>query len=254
MASHEEPLWFSIGDSLMWPLIGMAATSCRENKLSTLDLQSLGELSVLHHAACLETSIHANKRGKHSAALCLVRQSIEALSIAEVALQGADWAEPILLAWKQEKKSHGEVRKALERDAWPRYGSGLWAEPWAEFYGNLSRAVQDYAHYTPRLQGWQFVTVAHDAEKHAVVTFGLETYDALLATRVTLLHMLLTWMLGRILLAHGRNNHVNELHQQIVRLGNALGDSKLLFRNGDWGSQLAPHMFFKHGHTWRDDT
>jgi len=28
------------------------------------------------------------------------------------------------------------------------YGTGLWDEPWSDFYGNLARAVQPYAHYT----------------------------------------------------------------------------------------------------------
>ena len=61
-------------------------------------------------------------------------------------------AEPLLLDWKNGKKSHGEVRKALERAVWPRYGVGLWSEPWSDFYANLARAVQPYAHYTPELQ------------------------------------------------------------------------------------------------------
>ena len=254
MASEKQPLWFTLGNDLMWPLVGMAASSCNAHKLSTPDLQSLGELAIWHHAGCLETSIHANKRGKHSAALCLVRQSIEALSIAEVALQGPEFAEPLLAAWKEEKKSQGEIRKSLERDIWPSYGSGLWTEPWPEFYGNLARAVQDYAHYTPKLQGWQFATLSHDGAKHAVVTYGLETYDALLATRITLLHILLSWMLGRVLMAHGQNRDVQARQQDIIKLGHALGSSKLLFREGDWGSQLAPMMLFKPGVNWRDDT
>lgn len=254
MTAQKEPLWFTLGEELMWKLVGMAAACCHDHKLSTPDLQSLGELAIWHHAGCLETSIHANKRGKHSAAICLVRQSIEAITVAEIALQTPNWAEPLLGAWKEERKSHGEMRKALERDVWPSYGSGLWTEPWADFYANLARAVQDYAHYTPKLQGWQFATLGHDGAKHAVVTYGLETYDALLATRITLLHMLLTWMLGRILLAHGQSRDVSERHQQIVRLGNALGSSKLLFREGDWGTQLAPMMMFKSGVDWRDDT
>lgn len=254
MPHEKQPLWFTLGEELMWPLVGMAASSCRAHKLSTPDLQALGELAIWHHAGCLETSIHANKRGKHSAALCLIRQSIEAISIAELALQPPEFAEPLLIAWKEEKKTHGEIRKALEREVWPQYGSGLWKEPWADFYGNLARAVQDYAHYSPKLQGWQFATLSHDGGKHAVVTFGLQTYDALLATRITLLQGLLSWMLGRVLMAHGKNPDVMERQKDIVRLGNELGESKLLFRGGDWGSQLAPMMLFKPGHDWRSDT
>jgi len=249
-----KPEWFTLGDELMWPLIGMGVATARNHRLSSIDLQSLAELALCHHAGCIEASGHANQRGKHSAAICLVRQSVEALTVAEIGLQSPQFAEPLLADWKEGKKSHGELRRALERDVWPGYGSGLWDESWAEFYGNLARAVQPYAHYTSELQGWQFATVAHDGSRHFVATFGLETYDALQATRITLFQMLLTWMLGRILLAHGKNADVMARRDSIVRLGHALGASKLLFKRGEWWAQLAPHMFFKPGHDWRSDT
>ena len=247
------PEWLQLGDSLLWPLVGMAAAACRNNKLSTPDLSALGELAMFHHAGCLEASGSINRRGKHSVAVGLVRQSVEALSIAEVSLQEPAFAEPLLADWKSGKKSHGEVRRALEREIWPLYGKGLWSEPWTEFYANLARAVQPYAHYTPELQGWQFVERAYDGSTTFIAEFGFETYDALKASRVTLLHMLLTWMLGRILLAKGSHPDASARHQDILRLGTALSQSKLLFANGDWGSQLAPHMLFKPGHSWRDD-
>jgi len=52
---------------------------------------------------------YANQRGKHSAAICLVRQSVEALTIAEVGLQPKLLAEPLLSEWKEGKKSQGEL-------------------------------------------------------------------------------------------------------------------------------------------------
>ena len=81
-----------------------------------------------------------------------------------MALQKPGLAEPVLSDWKDGKKSHGELRKVLEREVWPRYDAGLWSKPWPEFYANLARAVQPYAHYTPELQGWQFSTVKYDGE------------------------------------------------------------------------------------------
>ena len=251
---EQKPQWFTIGDALLWPLIGMGVGTARSHRLPSPDLQSLAELALCHHAGCVEASCHANGRGKHSAAICLVRQSVEALTIAEIGLQSPEFAEPLLIAWKEGKKSHGELRKALEQDVWPRYGTGLWDETWAEFYGNLARAVQPYAHYTAELQGWQFATVTYDGGREFVASFGLETYDALQATRITLFHMLLTYMLGRILIVHGKNTDVMARRSEIVKLGHALGKSKLLFQRGEWSSQLAPHMLFKPGHDWRHDT
>ena len=251
---EQNPKWFELGDRLMWPLVGMGIATARSHQLSSPDLQLLAELALCHHAACLEVGNYANRRGKHSAAICLVRQSLEALSIAEIGLQSAEFAEPLLVAWKEGKKSHGEMRKALEQDVWPHYGPGLWDETWAEFYANFARAVQPYAHYTSELQGWQFVTVDYEGGSQFTAMCGLETYDVLQATRVTLLHMMLTYMLGRILLAHGGNPDVMSRRPDILELGQALGSSKLLFKRGEWWAQLAPHMLFKPGHDWRDST
>lgn len=253
-AADEKPEWFTLGDKLLWPLIGMGVATARAHRLPTPDLQPLAELALCHHAGCIEASIHANRRGKHSTAICLVRQSVEALTVAEIGLQAPQIAEPLLSAWKEGKKSHGELRKALEKNVWPNYGTGLWEETWAEFYGNLARAVQPYAHYTSELQGWQLATVKYDGGREFTVAFGLETYDALQATRITLFHMLLTWMLGRILLAYGKNSDVVARKAKILQLGQALGSSKLLFKRGEWWAQLAPHLLFKPGHAWRNDT
>jgi hypothetical protein len=249
-----QPQWFQLGDKLMWPLIGMGIASTRKQHFSSYDYDVMADLALCHHAGCLEASNEINRRGKHSAAICLVRQSVEALTIAEIGLQDASFAEPLLRGWKKGKKSHGELRRALEREIWPRYGAGLWDEPWAEFYGNLARAIQPYAHYTTELQGWQFATVLDDGGESFITQHGLGTYDALQATRITFFHMLLTWMLGRILLAHGKNNDVEDRRQDILKLGKALGESKLLFKRGKWWSQFAPHMRFKPGHDWRADT
>lgn len=251
--ANDKPRWYDLGDKLMWPLVGMGCTSARNHPLSNPDLSSLAELAICHHAGCLEASSHANRRGKHSAAVCLIRQSVEALTIAEIGLQPQTFAESLLNGWKEGKKSHGELRKALEEHVWPTYGHGLWDESWAEFYGNLARAVQQYAHYTPELQGWQFATVGHEGGKEFYAMFGLETYDPLQATRITLFHMLLTYLLGRVLLSHGKNADVISRREEILELGQALGSSRLLFQRGEWYAQLAPHMFFSPGHDWRDD-
>lgn len=251
--AHLNPRWYDLGEQLMWPLVGMGVATARNHRLSTPDLQVLAELAICHHAGCLEASIYANRRGKHSAAICLIRQSLEALTITEIGLQSPEFAEPLLLGWKEGRKSHGELRKALAQMVWPNYGTGLWDETWAEFCGNLARAVQPYAHYTAELQGYQFVPVEYDGGRAFIALLGLETYDPLQATRVTLFHMLLTYMLGRVLLAHGKNSDVELRRADILELGQELGSSRFLFERGEWWVQLSPHMLFKPGHDWNDD-
>jgi hypothetical protein len=165
----------------------------------------------------------ANEKGKHLAAVCLVRQSIEALTIVEISLQKASFAQPLLDGWKAGKKKHGDLRKILEKEIWPTYGSGLWDEPWSDFYGNLARAVQPYAHYTTELEGWLHTVVDYNGGTKFTSIVGLETYDPLQATRISLFHTLLTWMLGRLLLAHGGNPDVIEKKNDILLLRDALG-------------------------------
>lgn len=252
------PRRFTIGDKLIWPLIGMGVAVARETDLP-ISLKPVPDLALCHHAGCIEAAGFANERGKHSAAMCLVRQSVEALTIAEIGLQEAGFAVPLLEGWRAGKKSHGELRQALERDIWPRYGTGLWEEPWATFYGNLARAVQPYAHYTEELQGWQLVTISADfncgsqAGASAIQMSGLETYDPLKATRITFFHILLTWMLGRILLTDGRSRDVVARRGEIIRLGRALASSKLLFHRADWWAQFTPNFFFNPGSDWMQD-
>ena len=223
------PKWFQLGEELLWPLVGMGLSATRQATTLPVDLQPLGYNALLHHAGCLQSSMMANEKGKHSAAICLIRQSIEALSITEISLQTPEFAQPLLEGWKTGKKTQGNLRKTLEVEIWPKYGTGLWDEPWSDFYENLARAVQPYAHYTTELEGWLYAAVAHDVGPEFTAVVGLDTYDALQATRITLFHMLLTWMLGRILLAHGGNAEVLAREERIQELGNALSASKLLF-------------------------
>ena len=68
-------------------------------------------------------------------------------------------------------------------------------------------------------------------------------YDPLKASRITLLHALLTWTNGRLLAQSG------ERIPDVANLGDALAHSTLLFENRtDWSLQFAPHMSF-HGDT-----
>jgi hypothetical protein len=82
----------------MWPLIGMGVAVARNVDLPTAS-KPIPELALCHHAGCIEAAGYANRRGKHSAAMCLVRQSLEALTVAEIGLQKPAFAAPLLKAW-----------------------------------------------------------------------------------------------------------------------------------------------------------
>ncbi len=249
----QPPEWLKLSDELAWPLVGMGLATLRPEQAGSPDMNVIPYLALLHFAHCLETSVDANHAGKHSVAICLVRHCIETLTLVDIGLQDDSYAAPLLEAWKAHKKSHSDLRASLETHIWPRYSTGLWDESWAEYFGNLARAVQPYAHYTHELQGWQLAMVSGDFErKGALMLMGLHTYDPLKASRITLFHSLVGWTLGRLLVAHGRNMDVLARAQQIGALGHALGRSKLLFKRKEWGVELLPDMLFKEGADWRD--
>jgi len=150
----------------------------RNITLGNEQVEPLPYMAVCHFAGCLGTSTKANKQGKHSVAICLVRQCLEAFTIVDVGLQHPVYPEPLLLAWSEEKTTAGQLRQNLEHDMWPQYGKGSWSESRAEFFGNLAQSVHPYAHYSPELQGWQWATIK-SGKTGAWLAIGPTTYDEL---------------------------------------------------------------------------
>jgi hypothetical protein len=101
--------------------------------------------------------------------MALLRQCVEALTIVDVGLQPHEFATDVLLSWVEDRLTQGQIRKKLEAERWPQYGCGLWQESWGEYFGNLARAVQPYAHYSRTLMGWQFSVPATISEPGLVL-------------------------------------------------------------------------------------
>ena len=218
--------------------------------------------ALLHLADCLKTSILANLQGKHSVAVCLIRQSVEALTLVDIGLQDETFSCPLLQAWDDDKESHGDLRRKLEQHVWPRYGSGLRGETWAEFFGNLARSVQPYAHYTQKLMLWQFHVVESPpldgplADKRGFefsATIGPTTSDEDKGYQITLFQALVVWTLGRLLLENSKNPNILKYSNHIRDLGTAIGNSILLDRHQDWSVNLLPVMFPFSGSSIRGD-
>jgi hypothetical protein len=249
---QHKPQWLLLSDELLWPLIGMGLSTLHDAHIDDRDTFSWTHAALLHFAHCLEISMEANLKGRHSVAICLVRHCVESLTLVDIGLQDPAFRKPLLVAWEQGRKGHGELRAALEKAVWPAYGAGLWDETWAEYFGNLSKAVQPYAHYTQQLQGWQYSVLATMTDGYFATLDPFNSYDPLKATRITLLHALSGWTLGRLLLAHGKHTDVLQRREKIAALGTALAGSKLLWKRKDWGLELRPDLIFKPGHDWID--
>jgi hypothetical protein len=213
------------------------------------DLATVGQCAAIHLLHCLQTSIITNTQGRHSTALCLVRQCVEALAVVDAALQEPGLRGQLLSGWREGALSPGALRSELERHAWPRYGSGLWHERWSAFFSDLARAVQPYAHYTRALQEWQYAMVTglqpdeSTGDYRFIAQVGPQTYDAMRASRMTVLHCLVGWTTGRVLAANGALPE--DQRQRIHDLGAELARCEYLCGGAlSWPDELWPHMFW----------
>lgn len=239
----ENPEWLQLGEGILGPLLADTSKSLQGFSGSDFHVTQLPTLALYHLAHSLQTSIETNRDGRHAVALSLLRHAVEAITIVELGLVATDSSYRLLQDWDSGKKSQGELRRALEENVWPNYGTGLWNEPWAEFFGRLSKAVQPYAHCSPELIQWNLAALTDGSSGRFVGGAGM--YDPIKASRLTLFHVLVGWTLGRILLANRTPQASLVNRSEVEALGIALSNSDLLIEGQDWSVQLWPHMFLK---------
>ncbi|MCE4543253.1 hypothetical protein [Caballeronia sp. PC1] len=204
----------------------------------------------------LSLANQANREGMHANALSLTRQCIEAVSVIEVGICNHPDAEAMLLKWDADRATAGEMRKWLQANVWVNYGTGLWNEPWDVFMRELAAAIQPYAHYGRNLAQWQLrfhgsVDIAEDCTAGAeglMMELRPRAYDAQKATRITLFHGLLTYVLGRVWMSSNpADGHFDAL---MGRLGKALGASRYLDGHAtDWSQQFWATLWERGGGT-----
>lgn len=246
------PRWVILAESILGPMLASTSRSLEQSRYQDFDLGHIPVLALYHLASSLQASMDANLHGKYSVCMCLMRQAVEALTLIDVGLQDMEFGERLLAGYRAGKQTSGELRKELEKTIWPGYGIGLWSESWSQFFGTLAKAVQPYAHCSLQLLQWQLADVS-PTHKDQRLLVGVGLQDAVKASRITLLHALVIWTLGRLLLANRTSPEVIAQSQHIASLGSALAASKLLFADEDWSVQMLPLMYFRDGHDWRDE-
>ncbi len=245
------PEWFETAEAVTPEAMRRIAEACKSNEMG-LQVKMAPSLAHWFMADSLTLANRANREGMHANALALTRQCIEAVSVIELGICGHADAEQVLLQWDRDKISAGKLRAWLEASVWPKYGNGLWTESWAVFMREFSAAIQPYAHYTQHLAQWQLrlhhMTEAPNGEKS---TFGFievrpRAYDPQKATRITLYHALLTYLLGRVWIA--ANPSDTFFAALVDRLGAALGKSRYLDGHAtDWSQQFWAMLWDKSG-------
>ena len=182
-------------------------------------------------------------------ALSLTRQCVEAMSVLELGLCAHKDAESTLIKWEQDDLTPGKLRAWLESHVWPSYGTGLWAESWATFIRQFASALQPYAHYSTMLSQWQDQLLPDNGgnQIHKVIRIAPRAYDPQKATRITLLHAILTYILGRIYLA---SHPDSELSPVVLKLGSALSNSQYLDGHAtNWSQQFWAMLWNRSGET-----
>lgn len=252
--NRSTPDWFALSEEanpLVMTRISEAARACQ----MSMQVQMSPMLAHWFMLDSLLLANQANRDGMHANALSLTRQCLEALTVNELGICRHEEAESILLKWDADTLTAGRLRAWLEQHVWPQYGSGLWAEPWATFMREFAAALQPYAHYSSKLAQWQVRLLPGTAIRDglsepttAVIEVRPRAYDAQKATRITLFHAVLVYVLGRIWMAS--NSADSEFRAIIARLGTALGKSRYLDgHETDWGQQFWAMVWSKDGST-----
>lgn len=247
------PEWFGLSEEVTPQVMRRIAASVSSNAMA-LQVRSLPMLAHWFTLDSLLLANHANRDGMHANALALTRQCVEAIGIIELGICGHFGAESMLLKWEDDSLTPGKLRAWLQENVWPKYGSGLWSEPWSTFMREFAAAIQPYAHYSRSLAQWQlrlhriYDRTEPDTHLKAVIEMAPRAYDPQKATRITLFHALLHYTLGRIWIA--TNTDDAEFAALVKRLGVALGKSRYLDgHETNWSQQFWAMLWERDGGT-----
>lgn len=248
------PDWFKITDTATSAVMQRIASAASANTM-TLQVRSSPTLAHWFVVDTLLLANQANREGMHANALALTRQCIEAISVVELGVCKHPGAEGMLLKWDADQAKAGDLRKWLQANVWPTYGPGLWTEPWSVFMREFASAIQPYAHYGRNLAQWQLRlhrafedAGSPDGAMHGLVEIRPRAYDSQKATRITLFHALLTYVLGRVWIASNPGD--GDFDALIGRLGTALGKSRYLDGHAtDWSQQFWAMLWERGGGT-----
>lgn len=238
--ADSDPEWFKLLDAATIETMKRIGEASQSNRMG----MQVNSAPMLAHWFMLDSLLlanQANRDGMHANALALTRQCIEALGVIELGICGHADAEATLTKWNEDKLTPGKLRAWLQDNVWQSYGHGLWSEPWAVFMREFTAAIQPYAHYGRNLAQWQLrfhgAYKEPDESIHLVIEMSPHAYDKQKATRITLYHALLTYLLGRAWMAANPND--GDFSLLITNLGAALGKSRYLDgHETDWGQQF----------------
>jgi len=247
----DKPEWLQKSDELFQPVWKALWSSIQNNELS-LQLNPLPIEALRFIVYSLGYSDDANRNGRHAICMAMLRQSVEAISVVELGLTRHASREKQLQLWQDRKCSPGALRGWLEKNTWKTYGPGIWNESWAQFMGHFAKSVQPYAHFSPDLILWQEAFFGFSPGRggwQGMAMTGNDCYDPQKASRITLFHSILFYVLARLLVENSSGAR-QDLKNDVASFGDALGRSEYLFGNRtNWEHAFLGMMWRKDGST-----
>lgn len=254
MVGQKFPEWFLLGEQVAPQVMQRIADSVTANQMCP-QVKHIPMLAHWFISDSLLLANQANRDGMHANAISLLRQCVEGISVIELGICGHLDAEPMLLKWEDDGITAGNLRRWLQDNVWIQYGVGLWNEPWHVFMREFAAAVQPYAHYGSSLAQWQLCLHGFSEEitekgvaEHGVIEIHPRAYNPQKATRITLFHGIIIYIMGRIWVAANQTDR--GFISLINSLGAALGKSR--YFNGhstDWSQQFWAMMWERGGGT-----
>lgn len=215
---------------------------------------------IPHYAGkhCLETvrlSRLANEGGAHAVAVGLLRDAVEALSLAALAISHDPDKVRLLNQWNEERLSAGQLRQYLEAQVWPQVSiTGLWGESWASFWESLARSVQPYAHFSPLRMRWHQRVQIIDGKWHVWINHPSGDFEPYRAARVVAFQLLLFWAFAELVCVFEAAPR-----DQLLRLTSLAQDARqwlsmneVFFQGKKWEVQLLPFVYPTGSHYWNE--
>ncbi len=224
-----------------------------------VQLQLVPHYAGKHCLQSIRLSRLGNEGGAHAVALGLLRDAVEALSVVSLAISNHPRKIRLLSAWEEEKLTQGKLRQHLEADVWPGVTStGLWGEPWADFWKNLAGAVQPYAHFSPLRMRWhQHIADCWQTDGKVKAIFCVNhpsgDFDLYRAARIVAFQLVLFWAFAEIILAFKSAPavHLETLRTLADEARPWLCANEVFFKDEKWEVQLMPFVYPLDRRYWR---
>ncbi len=211
-----------------------------------LQLQYIPHYAGKHCLESVRLSRLANEGGAHAVAVGLLRDAVEALSVATLGISRDPEKIRLLERWNDEKLSPGELRKHLEREVWPHVGAtGLWGEPWASFWADLAQSVQPYAHFTPSRMRWHQHVEVVEGKWRFWINHPLGDGQLYRGARVSAFQLLVFWAFAEIVVALAAAPHDQLSRLEVLAHGARqwLAKNEVFFQGDKWSVQLMPFVY-----------